>query len=273
MNRHYADDIAWLTFPSLEAVPGLLHVVSTRIGGVSAPPFDALNLAFHVGDEPTHVLENRRRFAAALGFSLDDVVATRQVHETTVRVVTRAECGTGASSRAHETWACDALVTQEAGVFLMGFSADCPLVMLVDAQARVLGLAHAGWRPAFAGILAKTISAMTKLGAEPARMLAAVAPAIGPCCYEVGAELKDALPRDCGEYEAFFRPTGLKFMLDLPGLCQEMLINEGLQEETIDTSRTCSRCCERDLFSYRRDGRTGRYAAVIGWRHDYPSPR
>ena len=274
MNPHHAGDITWLTFASLESVPGLVHAVSTRTGGVSRPPYASLNLGFHVEDSAADVLENRRRFAAAVDFPRGDVVTTRQVHETTVRAVTREDRGTGAAStRPDEAWSCDALVTRDAGVYLMGFSADCPLVMLVDASAGVLGLAHAGWRSAFAGIIAKTVAAMQELGAQPSRTLAAVSPAIGPCCYEVGAELKDALPDDARVCEDFFRPVGEKFMLDLPGLVGARLVEAGVLNGHVETAGMCSRCCPDAFFSYRRDGRTGRYAVVLGWGDTQPSPR
>lgn len=267
MNRHDTGEVTFFTFDLLEGIPGMVHAVSTRSGGVSRAPFDSLNLAFHVGDDPEAVLENRERFAAAVGFTCDEVVTTRQVHGTTVRLVRQSDRGTGAVEPTDASWACDALVTDEACVFLMGFSADCPLVMLTDAEAGVVALAHAGWRGAFAGILPETISVMKTVGAESSRMLAALSPAIGGCCYEVGAELIDALGDERETYRRFFRPHGDKFLLDLPGLCRRMLISSGLSQGNIEIAETCTRCNEETFFSYRAaDGATGRCAAVIGRR-------
>lgn len=267
MNRHAVDDITWVTFENLGGLPDLVHAVSTRSGGVSLPPFQSLNLGFHVGDDATAVLENRRRFARSVGFRLEDVVATSQVHGTALHAVTRRDVGRGATWPAEESWVCDALVTGAGRVFLMGFSADCPLVVLADAEAHVVGLAHAGWRGVFSDILRKTVAAMTELGAEPSRTFAGISPAIGPCCYEVGGELRDALPADVADPDRFFRPHGEKFLLDLPLFCRERLIDAGVRDERIESAGVCSRCDERDFFSHRGSrGRTGRHAAVVGWK-------
>jgi len=264
LNTHSSGEVVFHTFEVLARVPGLSHAVSTRRGGVSRAPYDSLNLGLHVGDEPAAVRENRRRFASAVGFATAQVATTRQVHGVEVRTVGRA--GALAGSAAPDPAGCDGLVTHERGVFLMGFSADCPLVMCADAGAGVLGLAHTGWRGAFAGIIGKTLAAMAQLGASPESMVAAISPAIGPCCYEVGGELKDALPEQFKTCERFFLPHGGKFLLDLPGVCRERLAAGGVREENIESANTCSRCHEDAFFSYRSSGgRTGRYAAVIGW--------
>ena len=258
-----------VTFGHLARVPGLVHAVSTRAGGVSAAPFDSLNLGFHVGDDPRAVVENRRRFAAAAGFALEDVVATRQVHGVTVRTVGAAERGRGALRPTDESWACDALVTREPGVVLMGFAADCPLVLLADPDASgcVAGLAHAGWRSVFSGIVAGTVEAMTRLGASPRRIVAGISPSASGCCYEVGGKLRDALASVMPDADRFFRPRGEKFLFDLPGVVREGLLLAGLAGENIEDARACTICDTTRFFSHRASGgKTGRHAAVIGWR-------
>jgi len=267
LNRRQSADITVLAFDRLENVADVVHAVSTRTGGVSRPPFHSLNLAFHTDDDPDAVLENRRRFARAARFALDHVVTTRQVHGDVVRVVGRADRGTGATESTDASWSCDALVTADAGVLLMGFAADCPLVMLVDAEAGVVALAHAGWRSAFAGIIPRTVAAMTTLGAQPSRTVAAVSPAIGCCCYEVGPELLEALGTGRERYGRFFRPRGDRYLLDLPGLCREMLVDSGVSAGDIEDAGLCTRCNSGEFFSYRAArGATGRIAAVIGRR-------
>jgi YfiH family protein len=264
VNRHQSGEIVYLAFGLLEAVPGLFHAVSTRQGGVSRPPYDSLNLAFHVGDESLAVLENRRRFASAAGFELEDVVVTRQVHGSAVRVATLEE--RGQSDAADDSPGCDALVSRERGLLLMGFSADCPLVMLADGEAGVVGLAHAGWRPAFAGIIARTVTAMKELSAEPSRIVAGISPAIQRCCYRVTDEFKPALSGDVEDTERFFTSRGDGLFFDLPLFCRDRLKACGVNERNIECARTCSRCSGESFFSYRASGgRTGRYAAVVGW--------
>jgi copper oxidase (laccase) domain-containing protein len=151
VTSHERAGLAFFTFNFLDRVDGLLSAVSSRCGGVSAKPFDSLNLGFRVADDPALVLENRRRFAGAVGFPLESVVATRQVHGAAVRVVGAKDRGLGATSPPGEAWACDGLVTRDRDVFLTGFSADCPLVLLADAESGVIGLAHCGWRSTVAG--------------------------------------------------------------------------------------------------------------------------
>ena len=266
MKRHQSGETVYLTFGSLAGVPGLAHGVSTRTGGVSRPPFDSMNMGFHEDEEASRVVENRRRFVTALGWDLADVVTTRQVHGTRVRVVGRADAGRGTLEEPEESWTCDALVTRERGVLLMALSADCPLVMLGDAEAGVAGLAHAGWRSAFGGILAGTLEAMESLGARPERVTAAISPAIGRCCYEVGGELRAAAPVDEATSRRLFREHGEKWLLDLVGFSREMLQASGVAEEKIESADLCTRCHPEMFFSARRNARTGRQAAVIGWR-------
>ena len=271
--------IELIAFPQLSRVSGLVHAFSTRAGGVSAPPCDSLNLGFHVGDSPENVVENRRRFAAAAGFALEDVVSTRQVHGVVVRTVGAAERGTGALAPAADSWApcsakpatqgeegCDALVTREPGVVLMGFAADCPLVLLADPDARVAGLAHAGWRSAFGGIVANTLDAMCALGASPGRIVAGITPSARACCYEVGGELQEELAKRMDGAGRFFTPRGGKFLLDLPGVVREMLQLGGVRPERIEAAQACTICGPSRFFSHRQSGgKTGRLAAVISF--------
>jgi hypothetical protein len=266
MDRHESSDIVYLTFENMERVPGLVHGVSTRSGGVSRSPLDSLNLGFHAHDDVSRVLENRRRFVSTLAFALRDVVTTCQLHGTCVRVVGRKDAGRGALREPEQSWACDAIVTHERGVLLMAFSADCPLVVLADADAHVAGLAHAGWRSAFGGVIAGTIDAMKRLGAEPGRVVAGISPAIGPCCYEVGGELKAAAPIDRETSRRLFREHGDRFLFDLPAFSREMLKRSGVREERIESADLCTRCHQEMFFSSRGSPRTGRHAAVIGWR-------
>ncbi len=255
-----------VTFGNLSRIAGLVHAFSTRQGGVSAPPLDSLNLGFHVGDVPANVVENRRRFAAAAGFAPEDVVSTRQVHGTLVRTVGDAERGTGAIEPVGESWACDALVTRERGVVLMSFAADCPVVLLADEGSRVAGLAHAGWRSAFGGIIANTVDAMAALGATPERIVGAISPSAGGCCYEVGGELRESLRARLPDADRFFRPRGGKFLLDLPGVVKEMLLRSGVRTECIEAAGACTICEPSRFFSHRAgSGKTGRLGAVVGF--------
>jgi hypothetical protein len=186
----------------------------------------------------------------------------------------------------------------------MGFAADCPLVLLVEPESRIAGIAHAGWRPLTAEILHNTIDAMKSLGAQPGRIVAGIAPSIGPCCYEVGSEVKSAAeqsiagageffrrtlsetqnsklegqqlkqqekqhgPATGGDFQIFdFRPSDCRWMLDLWGLCVRALQVAGVPPSNVEVSGLCSRCRQDLFFSHRGSGgRTGRYAAIVGYR-------
>jgi YfiH family protein len=262
MNLMMSGDVTLCTF---DVLAGVRHAVSARPGGVSPPPFDALNLSFQVDDDPANVRENRRRFAGAAHFRMEDVVATRQVHGQVVRVVDRTHRGIGADGPADESWSCDALVTADREVVLTGFAADCPLVLLASCDAKVVGLAHAGWRPLAGGILRDTVAAMVRSGADAGGIVAGIGPSIGPCCYEVGPEVKSAAQAHIADADAFFQPKADRWLMDLWGLCRKALTDCGVADEGIETGGLCSRCRQDLFYSHRGSGgRTGRCAAVIG---------
>jgi polyphenol oxidase len=223
-------------------------VFTTRAGGASAPPWDGLNLALHVDDDPEAVRANRAELLAALG--LDRLAVADQVHGDAVTVVGADLPGTPPT--------CDALVTREPGTALAVLAADCLPVLLADAEAGVVGAAHAGRAGLLAGVLQRAVEAMASLGAAPDRVAAVVGPAAGPCCYEVpddmAAEAEAALPGVRSRTRAG-TPS-----LDLRGGAERVLRGAGVRAVrhvdacTIDDDR---------FFSYRRDGRTGRHAGVV----------
>ena len=175
MRRH--GDLEVLEWPALVGL-GVEVVVTTRSGGVSAAPYDSLNLGLHVGDDPAAVLENRRRAAAALGATLDDLVVGAQVHGCAAAVVTRAEAGSGATAAADALAGIDALVTAEQAVVLVTLVADCVPLVLFDPVARVLATVHAGWRGTVARVPEAALAAMAGLGSRPADVVAALGPAV-----------------------------------------------------------------------------------------------
>ncbi len=167
-------------------------LVTTRRGGVSAGPYASLNLSLNVGDDPAHVLENRRRAVAALGARLADAVFAQQVHGAVAEVVGLADRGRGTRTAADAIPGADALVTAGAGPVLAVLAADCVPVVLYDPVAHVLACAHAGWRGTVAGAAASAVRAMVSLGSRPADVVAGLGPAIPPGRYQVGAEVARA---------------------------------------------------------------------------------
>ena len=184
-------------------------LVTTRSGGVSAGPYASLNLSLNVGDDPAHVLENRRRVLAALGAGLEDAVFAQQVHGAAAEVVGLADRGRGTREAADAIPAADALVTADPGPVLAVLAADCVPVVLYDPVAHVLACAHAGWRGTVAGAAASAVRAMASLGSRPADVVVGLGPAIAPGRYQVGAEVAEAAAKAFGaRASAVLHPAG-----------------------------------------------------------------
>lgn len=234
-----------LTAPHLRAP----HAFTTRAGGVSVARYEGLNLDDRE-DDARAVAENRRRLAAALGFEAADFARLDQVHGTDVIAV----AGPG-------VWSGDALVSATPGVLLAIGTADCFPLLLEDAEAGVIGAAHAGWKGTLGRIAENTVRAMTELGARPQRVRAAVGPGICGERYGVGAEVAAQFAQaGLGD---FVREKEGQPHLDLAGANRAVLLGAGLSDGNIWLSGRCS--TEPDFYSYRRDaGRTGRMWAVIG---------
>lgn len=260
------------TIHRLSLFPTLLHGFSTRLGGVSAPPHDTLNMAYSRPDDPAAVRENRQRFAAALGFTMDDVVIAGQVHGTTVRRVLATDKGRGAYSPATVLPPADALVTNVPGIVLWAGFADCTPLLFFDPVQQAVGIAHAGWKGTIGNIAAATIAAMEhEFGCDPPNIIAAIGPAIGPCCYEVDepviSAVCDAFGADLAA-DLLLRPPGNERPhFDLWAANQHWLAQSGIQACNLTRLDCCTACNVERFFSHRREqGATGRFVAVIGIR-------
>ncbi|WP_131738315.1 peptidoglycan editing factor PgeF [Actinomadura roseirufa] len=226
---------------------------TARAGGVSAAPYDSLNLGGAVGDDPAAVTGNRRRAAAALGADPDRTVWMRQVHGADVAFVTAP--GTAG--------AVDALVTTVPGLVLAVLVADCAPVLLADPVAGVVGAAHSGRPGTAAGVVPALVKRMCERGADPARMRAAIGPAACGGCYEVPAAMRDDV---AAAVPAAYATTSK----GTPGLDIRAGIAAQLAADGVPDVRTDPRCTLEtpDLFSYRRDGRTGRFAGFVWLKED-----
>src|SRR5689334_5144204 len=240
-----AGGLRLLTWPALDA-SGVTAAVTARDGGVSGGPYATLNLSLSVGDEPSLVLENRRRLAAALGVSLDDFVFARQVHGAGVRVVTAADRGSGACSLDDAIGDVDALVTATPGVTLAILTADCLPVVLHDPVAGVLACVHAGWRGTVAGVTAAAVTALKDLGSHPSDVIAGLGPAIAGDRYQVGPDVHEAVTAAFGPAAAAFlqpdrRPGAVpkgqdRWLLDLSQANRHALREAGVPGDRIHAS-------------------------------------
>ncbi len=253
MEWREANGLRWLE----ARMPGATAAFTTRGGGVSEPPFDQLNLGFYTDDASDAVFENRRRLAAALGFGADRVAIARQVHgaelinhsePNSLRCSfasyegERAQRGRGDGAIPDA----DGHVIAEPEMAALVFVADCVPVAL--AGPRGVAMLHCGWRGLAAGIVAKGVAAVEATDA-------AIGPSIGPCCYEVGADVLDAFG-GLGEGIASDR------RLDLPEVTRRLLREQGVGR--VETCGLCTSCEPELFFSHRRDaGRTGRQASLV----------
>ncbi|WP_066634840.1 peptidoglycan editing factor PgeF [Desulfolucanica intricata] len=260
------EDFQYYTFTPFKEVPGVIHAFTTRRGGVSKGNFSSLNMALHVGDEPESVLDNRVRACRKIGINARDLVAGQQVHKDRVEVIRAEHKGRGADKYDLSLPETDALITNETSVPLSSYYADCVPLFLLDPVQRVIGLAHAGWRGTVLRIGEKTVQKMNRFfGTDPADCLAAIAPSIGPCCYEVDYRVITELKKGFSYWQDLVRETSSgKYRLDLWETNYRTLTDAGLKPENIITTKVCT-CCHNDVFfSYRAGkGNTGRMASLI----------
>ena len=240
----------------LEAFPRLMHAFTGREDGESDAPYAALNLAYHVGDDPLRVDRNHAIAAETLGYDLNRLVHMRQIHSD--RVV-RCTPGMDFDTRPE----CDALITDAAGQPLMVMVADCTPVLMYDPVRHAAAAVHAGRAGALKNIVAETVKRMqTAYGTEAGALLAVLGPSIHACCYEIGPEVA-AKVKAAGYGYALSVRHG-RSHLDVNRILAAQLREAGLPASHIDDSAECTSCRSDRLFSYRASGGiTGRQAGII----------
>lgn len=239
-------------FENLSGFCEIAHLITTRFGGVSKPPFDELNLALHVGDDESAVVKNRQILADRLMIRADKLIFMNQTHSDQVEVV-RSQCTPNA----------DAIVTDQKGLFLAVMTADCVPIVLYDPVRQVVAAIHAGWRGTADQIVKKTIETMQKeFGTNPADLIAGIAPSIKSCCYEVDSVVYNPMKKINLE-KSMISHGNMRWRLDLQSANKTELIRCGVKN--IETIGICTACDDR-FFSYRRANITGRFVTVIGMR-------
>jgi YfiH family protein len=242
---------------------GFCHGFSLRGGGVSPPPFESLNLARNVGDDPQHVAENLRRFARAVGFEPARLYEVSQVHGAEVLL---ADAAVGPEQlRARQA---DALIGGAAGSALGVRVADCVAVLLADPGSGQVGAVHAGWRGTAAHIAPRAVEALcAQAGAPPGRLLAALFPHIAAEAFDVGDEVAQQVAGSApGEPGVVVRGHA-KPRVDLARALTAQLRAAGLAAASIERVPGCTFTDRERFFSYRRDGAaSGRHLAVIAPR-------
>lgn len=257
-----ADKIHYVEPESFTAAGVSAHGFTTRHEGVSRPPYNSLNLGTSTLDAAHNVEGNRRLLAHAFGSRPERFVAVTQVHGIDLLVIDAPN----PEFRHFQALECDGIVTNQPGVMLGVSVADCVPVLLLDPELKVVAALHAGWKGTARNIVGKGVEAMVSVfGSNPRAILAAVGPAISPCCYEVDAPVLEAFRTQGGGYERFAEPAGAgKWRLDMPAAIVAQLADAGVPDQNIETSGQCVSCTQELFFSYRRDhGETGRQMGFI----------
>ncbi len=233
------------TADCLTVLPGVRHGFFTRQGGTSRGIYQSLNCGAGSNDDRVSVIENRARVAQHLGSPHGDVVTLYQVHSATALVVDKPV------SR-EDLPKADALVTKTRGLAIGVLTADCTPVLFADAQAKVVGAAHAGWRGALGGVLEATVEAMESIGAQRKHIRAAIGPCISQRSYEVGPEFEaEFLAKNAAFAKFFVRKTkDAKPHFDLPGFVNRRL--QSLNLAVVETFVPCTYENESLFFSFRR---------------------
>ena len=270
--------VSFFEFPKLADLSGILHKVFTRNNGRSKGPFRSLNVSFGVGDNDQNVLENRTIISRCI--NRKDLVFLDQVHGTRIvvfskdhhffRVFDTADCFKGEYSEvlvgptdtfdidAEPRFEADAIVTDIPGKFLVIQVADCQSVLICDPVQKVVANVHSGWRGSINNIIGCTLRVMVNsFGCRSRNMVAGVGPSLGPCCAEF-VNYKKEIP------EAFWKYKNDTNHFDFWSISRDQLCEEGVLLENVDLSRMCTKCDSNHFFSFRREGTTGRFAALIG---------
>lgn len=266
MTLNHADSVPYLTYNSLKEIKFINHAFSTRLGGVSEGIFSSMNLAFNRGDNPDSVTENYRRLCESAGFDFNTLVASAQDHHTYVRKVGKENIGTGIT-KPRDMQSVDALITNESGVTLVTYYADCTPLFFVDPKKKAIALAHAGWRGTVGRIGEEVVKKMSaEFGTNPADLVCAVGPAISKCCYEVDKACADEFYnlKDLDNTEFIFPKENNKFMIDLLEANRKILIKAGVNPDNITVSDLCTRCNSELLWSHRAtNGQRGTMCAMM----------
>lgn len=268
MNIKENKGVTYLTYPALEELSGFVHAFSTRLGGISEGIYSSMNLSFTRGDDENSVMENYRRLAEAVGFSVENIVTSDQTHTANVRVITEADRGNGITKPRPYTDV-DGMITNVPGLVLATFYADCVPLYFIDPVRKAIGLSHSGWRGTAAHIGAVTVRRMQEeYGSLPEDIYGAIGPSICQECYEVSKdvilEFQKTFPEQSWR-DLFYRKENGKYQLNLWEANRQIMLEAGLIEEHISLPGLCTCCNPEFLFSHRASrGKRGNLGAFLG---------
>ena len=259
------NNIKFVSFQTFDKGGSVLHGTTSRVGGVSPPPYNELNLGVFSDDKKENVNKNIEIFTQELDIDRKRFIFSRQIHKDQITAVYKEHLD---RNRAEDFFIDqnDALVTNVKGIMLAVFSADCPSVSVFDPVRNAIGIAHAGWKGTVLKIAIQMLHKMKlEYGTRPVDCLAAIGPSIKQCCYEISENvvihIRSVIPywQDFTEYDSEKK----KWKLSLQDANFRQLISAGVKESSIVWSKYCTCCDTDDFFSFRKEGITGRQVAFI----------
>ena len=263
---NFKDNVPYISYRALADIKWLKNGFSTRLGGVSEGVLSTMNLGFGRNDLPENVVKNHEIIANAIGFNPENIVASKQTHTTNVKIVSKKDCGKGIY-RERDYDDVDGMITNEKGIVLATYFADCVPLYMVDTQIKAIGLSHSGWRGTVGKIGKVTLDLMKETyGTNPKDVIACIGPSICRDCYEVSEDVAT-------EFEAAFKGREKdilinkgngKYQLDL-WECNYIIFKEcGVYEENIHMPDICTCHNMEMMFSHRAtQGRRGNLAAFL----------
>jgi YfiH family protein len=262
--------VSYITIPAFEKTGVVNHCFSTRLGGVSEGIFESMNLGFNRGDLDENVKNNFQILCSNIGIEYRDLVFSDQVHEDIVIGVTNKDKGKGIF-RASDIKGVDGIITNESKVPLVTFYADCVPLYFLDPVMKVIALSHAGWRGTVKKIGAITVKKMVdEYNCNKEDILVAIAPSIGPCCFEVEEDVTTHFKNIFGKKDLehiIKKAEGKKYMIDLWIANKLILLDAGINERNITVTDICTKCNKDTFFSHRgSNGKRGNLAAIMELR-------
>jgi len=249
--------LSFYRFSHFQKYDSLLHAISKKS---EDKPY-SFSLALHTGEDEKSIIANRKTLAKLLeSSSLLRFIVANQTHSDHIKVIDKA-LTRGWESSSDAIKDCDALITNLPNIVLTILTADCVPILLYDPVQKVVAAVHAGWKGSKAEIVKKTVQKMTEIfNSDPSEMQAGIAPSIGGCCYEVGKEVAEHFFHIPDTYTQ----QDEKYMLDLPTVNKQQLLEAGLKEKHIELSHICTACNVEHYFSYRKEqGCSGRFMSMI----------
>jgi polyphenol oxidase len=257
----------YLKFNNLSQFSNLVQFVSTRLGGVSQPPYDSLNLGFGTSDTPENVSQNRKILAETLEIPLENFCVPQQTHSANSKIITSQDAGKGIFTKETALPNTDGLISNQTNICLLVQSADCVPVLMYDSKNQVIAAVHAGWRGTVQKIVANTFEQMKNtFNSTPEHIWVGVGASISPECYEIGEEVVESVEKAFKTKEKYliWNKITQKYHLDLWFANQQTLIEMGIPSKQIEIMGICTQKNSDMFFSSRQaKGITGRFGAGI----------